>query len=154
MIEVLLPKLDIHRPLGVKFVRVHFPCLSCLGKLPKLGCWNSGGERVLSWGVLGSAWRASWGRLGVLGRSWERIRNPKDQQGTRKKTFTGHVPRKSFLGHSFGALGALLGERSVVSIFGRPSWEAKWNPKFLKIDVKKQHVFRHVFQIIVFIIFN
>jgi hypothetical protein len=72
---------------------------------------------ALSWAVLGSAWRASWGRLGVLGGSWERIHEPKETSKApeKKKTFTAHVPRESFFGHYFGALRALLG----------PSW-ALW----------------------------
>ncbi len=43
-----------------------FPPLPALENPHKPGCSNLGGERVLSRGVFGSTWRASWERLGVM----------------------------------------------------------------------------------------
>ena len=72
------------------------------------------------------------------------------------------------LGALLGALGALLGALGAllepcwpylakktskkskgIRNFG-PTWEAKWKPKSLKIDVKSQYVFRHLFFTIFF----
>ena len=88
--------------------------------------WSPRAPRSASRGVLRPSW-SLWGRSwGALGRSW-------------------------------GALGAMLAlsckktskKSKGIRNFG-PTWEAKWKPKSLKIDVKSQYVFRHLFFTIFF----
>ena len=82
-----------------------------------------------SWGVLGYSWGAPGRSWGAPGRSW-------GAPGT-------------LLGPSWGRLRPILQkicpQEWAVSLFGPPTWEAKWRPKSLKIDLKRQRVFRHVF---------
>merc|ERR1712216_964793 len=79
------PRKGRHGQNGYLSIRLRESSLACRGGLPrktppKPGCLNLDGERGLSRGVLGSTWRASWGRLGLLGRSWERIHDRKNHQ--------------------------------------------------------------------------
>ena len=88
-----------------------------------------------------------------------------DALGTPLERFWNHLGRSwdalgailGALGRVLGALGTLLGalrailgcpwaKRSVPSLFGRPSWEVKWDLKSLKIAIQNHHKFRDVFQ--------
>ena len=86
---------------------------------------RSGAALGRSWNALGAMLGRSWALLGTLG---------------------------ALLGRSWRASGAVLAlsckkcvPRALATTFWVPTWEAKWRPKSIKIDVKKQPVFKLFF---------
>ena len=76
-------------------------------------------------------------------KAW-RVQN-KGQEASKSSLEALKSTLKSLLGRSWAPLGANLEKSQKELKKLSPTWEAKWSQKSIKIDVKKQHVFRYAF---------